>query len=55
MLYLGLTADGRVWVFRDLMTPQFVPACRLQLAGGSQAVKALEEVYSSLAAAAPKA
>ena len=30
MLYLGLTADGQIWIFRELVLPQFVPACREQ-------------------------
>ena len=48
MLYLGLTADGRVWIFRDLVAPQFVPACRVQLAGGSEGFQALTQAYSEI-------
>lgn len=53
MLYLGLTADGRVWIFRDLVAPQFVPACRVQLAGGSEGFQALTQAYSDILAAQP--
>ena len=48
MLYLGITEDGR-----GMDLPQ--PGSRLPLAGCRQAVRAPEEVYSSLAAAAPEA
>ena len=41
MLYLGLTADGQIWIFRELVLPQFVPACRVQLAGGSDGFRAM--------------
>lgn len=53
MLYLGLTADGRVWIFRDLVAPQFAPACRVQLAGGSEGFQALTQAYSDILAAQP--
>lgn len=53
MLYLGLTADGRMWIFRDLVAPQFVPACRVQLAGGSDGFQALTQAYSDILAAQP--
>ena len=53
MLYLGLTADGRVWIFRELVLPQFVPACRVQLAGGSDGFRAMTQAYSDILAAHP--
>ena len=53
MLYLGLTADGQVWIFRELVLPQFVPACRVQLAGGSDGFRALTQAYSDILAAHP--
>ncbi len=51
MLYLGLTSDGRGWIFRGPVAPHFVPACRVQLAGGSEAVQALGRAYIDLSAA----
>lgn len=53
MLYLGLTADGQVWIFRELVLPQFVPACRVQLAGGSDGFRAMTQAYSDILAAHP--
>lgn len=53
MLYLGLTADGQIWIFRELVLPQFVPACRVQLAGGSEGFQALMQAYSDILAAQP--
>ena len=53
MLYLGLTADGQMWIFRELVLPQFVPACRVQLAGGSEGFQALTQAYSDILAAQP--
>ena len=53
MLYLGLTADGQVWIFRELVLPQLVPACRVQLAGGSDDFRALTQAYSDILAAHP--
>ena len=53
MLYLGLTADGQIWIFRELVLPQFVPACRVQLAGGSDGFRALTQAYSDILAAHP--
>lgn len=53
MLYLGLTADGQIWIFRELVLPQFVPACRVQLAGGSDGFRAMTQAYSDILAAHP--
>ena len=53
MLYLGLTADGQIWIFRELVLPQFVSACRVQLAGGSDGFRALTQAYSDILAAHP--
>ena len=53
MLYLGLTADGQIWIFRELVLPQFVPACRVQLAGGSEGFRAMTQAYSDILAAHP--
>ena len=53
MLYLGLTADGQIWIFRELVLPQFVPACRVQLAGGSDGFRAMTQAYSDILAANP--
>ena len=53
MLYLGLTADGQIWIFRELVLPQLVPACRVQLAGGSDGFRALTQAYSDILAAHP--
>ena len=53
MLYLGLTADGQIWIFRELVLPQFVPACRVQLAGGNDGFRALTQAYSDILAAHP--
>ncbi len=53
MLYLGLTADGQIWIFRELVLPQFVPACRVQLAGGSEGFRAMAQAYSDILAAHP--
>ena len=53
MLYLGLTADGQIWIFRELVLPQFVSACRVQLAGGSEGFQALMQAYSDILAAHP--
>ena len=53
ILYLGLAADGQMWIFRELVLPQFVPACRVQLAGGSEGFQALMQAYSDILAAQP--
>lgn len=53
MLYLGLTADGQIWIFRELVLPQLVPACRVQLAGGSEGFRAMTQAYSDILAAHP--
>lgn len=53
MLYLGLTADGQIWIFREFVLPQFVPACRVQLAGGSEGFRALTQAYSDILAENP--